>query len=1118
MRERYRPPRDKSRQNFASPRVSGSVYILRMKLPVLLALASAASAADMFPFQLPWDDSTPSITNIAWLNDKPAGRDGFVHVKDGHLFAGEKRLRIFGVNMCFAANFPSHDDADKIAARLAKFGINCVRFHHMDMFSAPAGIFEKDGRTLDAGQLDKLDYFIAALKKHGIYANLNLHVSRTYPDLPKAEKKGSPQFDKGVDNYHAPMIALQKTYARDLLTHVNKYTGNPYAAEPAVALVEINNENALGFQWFAREMDDLPPIYKEDLETQWGAWILKKYGDDAAARKAWSEGERAPGAELIGEMKQASRIRSDIFGPMRQIASFAENDDSSAATLAELRAKRTKERRHSCRRLETYAKRLIPFVAFAEKFGASRYILVGDRSRKTAEGNVAAPSRKRVASDLETFSTYTETRSAFYATFTSGSENSSSLRETFFPFHITLLPLSETLIGLSEFPKQSNNTLTQLSGTLAGFSDKLLGFCETPARLSETLSSLREFHSALVTTKWLERFTITLKTVANDATGNFQCAERVESSPEAFSKTPKVSYNFETHGAAMAKSTHNNGKISIIVDEPGSESWHVQFTLGEISLAAGSYEVKFRAKGPAEGEISVALQQSSSPWKVLGSGKVKVGTDWRDVSVIVSVGSAEERGRLTIGGMGLTEGHFDFSDFSLRSVGIDGGLVRDAKGRVPMVKKRELSRVTPAKQRDWQEFLWDTELVYWNGMRDFLKKELGVRAPIVGTQGFWSPGHVQSGMDVIDSHAYWEHPDFEGGAWNPERWTVKNIPMSGVKGGGTLPALAAQRVKGKPFICTEYNHSAPNTYGAETAPIIAAFAALQDWDGVFIFAYSHNDKWQQEHFDSFFDIARHPVKMATLPGAVLSFRRPDPSYPSTYIPQSTIGIVRSKAPELALTHGPSFTSGIKAFEKLDVFTTIFDFTHDLDEAFFSPEQKKLGFAHAGRRGVGRSSAQWFDFAWNRNEESGNASAELRSRTSAFVIGNADLFEARTGSFSNEKVRIRSSARSWASYQLTAMDEMDLATSKRLLITATGSIENTKMGWKNAERTTVGRDWGMPPVLVEGPKATIDLPEGGRFKAWALDERGQRREEVPVRDAKLEIGPQFKTLWYEVERL
>jgi hypothetical protein len=74
-----------------------------------------------------------------------------------------------------------------------------------------------------------------------------------------------------------------------------------------------------------------------------------------------------------------------------------------------------------------------------------------------------------------------------------------------------------------------------------------------------------------------------------------------------------------------------------------------------------------------------------------------------------------------------------------------------------------------------------------------------------------------------------------------------------------------------------------------------------------------------------------------------------------------------------------------------------------------------------------------------------------------------------------------------------------------------------MRWKNAEKTSVGRDWGKAPVLVEGPSAKIELPGGGKFKAWALDERGQRREEIPVAQSTLEIGPEYKTLWYEVER-
>ena len=45
------------------------------------------------------------------------------------------------------------------------------------------------------------------------------------------------------------MIELQHEYARDLLTHVNPYTGKRYADEPAVALIEISNEDGLIREW-----------------------------------------------------------------------------------------------------------------------------------------------------------------------------------------------------------------------------------------------------------------------------------------------------------------------------------------------------------------------------------------------------------------------------------------------------------------------------------------------------------------------------------------------------------------------------------------------------------------------------------------------------------------------------------------------------------------------------------------------------------------------------------------------------------------------------------------------------------------------------------------------------
>ena len=141
-----------------------------------LAPVGAAEPAPLFPFVLPWDDATSGVTNVGDLLDKPAGVNGAVQVRSGHLYTGTKRLRLLGVNFCFGANFPTHADAEKVAARLAKFGVNAVRFHHMDMQHAPGGIFKPDMKTLDPAQLDKLDYLFAQLKKHGIYGDLNLHV------------------------------------------------------------------------------------------------------------------------------------------------------------------------------------------------------------------------------------------------------------------------------------------------------------------------------------------------------------------------------------------------------------------------------------------------------------------------------------------------------------------------------------------------------------------------------------------------------------------------------------------------------------------------------------------------------------------------------------------------------------------------------------------------------------------------------------------------------------------------------------------------------------------------------------------------------------------------------
>ena len=57
--------------------------------------------------------------------------------------------------------------------------------------------------------------------------------------------------------------------------------------------------------------------------------------------------------------------------------------------------------------------------------------------------------------------------------------------------------------------------------------------------------------------------------------------------------------------------------------------------------------------------------------------------------------------------------------------------------------------------------------------------------------------------------------------------------------------------------------------------MIAAFGALQRWDGIFSFAYCHNTDFEPRRVGSFFDIKGHTAKIAHMPACAALFLRGD---------------------------------------------------------------------------------------------------------------------------------------------------------------------------------------------------------------------------------------------------
>lgn len=243
-------------------------------------------------------DSNLDVSSI--VLDSPAGKHGFLTKKNGHFyFEDGTRIRFWGTNMSYDSNFPTKQKAKSVADELASLGFNIVRLHHMD--SEYNSIFDNptdNTRKLDEEKLDRLDYFIYCLKEKGIYVDINLHVSRSFTindGVVDADK--IPYGAKYVTMFDDYIIELQKEYAKTLLEHYNPYTKTTYNNEPAIALVEITNENSLFSGWYKGYLNtqsdnnkselNIPSYYSLELDKLWNNWLTNKYGNTINLYKAW---------------------------------------------------------------------------------------------------------------------------------------------------------------------------------------------------------------------------------------------------------------------------------------------------------------------------------------------------------------------------------------------------------------------------------------------------------------------------------------------------------------------------------------------------------------------------------------------------------------------------------------------------------------------------------------------------------------------------------------------------------------------------------------------------------------------------------------------------------------
>ncbi len=856
--------------------------MIRWPMPLCLLVASAACA------EIPegWFEFTigvpgeGSVADVSALNAEPAGAAGFVTMRDGRFVDGRgERIRFLGTNLTFEDAFPDKERAPEIARRMAALGINVVRFHHLDAHHSPRGIWDpayQDHQHIDAGQLDRLDWLIYQLREHGIYSNLNLHVSRWLDEADGfPDRDARPKYDKGLGNFEPRMIELQRTYARDLLAHVNSYTANAYVDEPCVAFVEITNEDsALQFA-LGTQLHRLPEPHATTLRELWVAWLGERYADTEALRVAWDEGSEPLGEQML------------------------RNPD------------------------------------FAN--GAEGWIL------------------------------------------------------------------------------------------------------EAPAPAQGTLE------------------------VVDD--------------PE--------------HGPVLHAQLTQTGEMP----------WHFQVHQTGHTIEDGRlYTVSFLAKADPPRAVYVSIRYDVADWRMVGLNEVvDLTEEWQRFTLTFRAREPlPEHTRLSFNNTNET-GDVWYADVSLRpggTLGLPEGESLEA-GDVSLPPHSS----TAQARADWFAFVMELERRYTEGMYRFLKDELGLHALVTDTQAtYGGVGGIlrESRMDWLDVHAYWQHPRFPGRPWDGGNWYIPNTPMTAAFGADRLTALSGYRFAGKPYTVSEYNHPAPNDYRAECLPMLGAWAALQDWDGVYQFCYgAHPEDWAADAIDGYFQMSGDPATLAMFPVTANLLRRGDVAPAAGAL---TLELPQHRVAELlcdrargvsAMWHEAGIAPDAHLANRVGVAWTDGDaITLDGDVA------------------AGGEAAQ---VRWSSADEDGGVFVVDTARTKVAIGPIA----GRTIELAGVRFEVGETSNGYAALALTSMDGLPPAQPQRMLLVAINRVENQEMGW-DEERRTVGREWGHGPTIAEGVPVTVTLSRRDGLSAWALDGTGSRARSVPAGNgASFAVGARYETLWYEI---
>ena len=448
-----------------------------------------------------------------------------------------------------------------------------------------------------------------------------------------------------------------------------------------------------------------------------------------------------------------------------------------------------------------------------------------------------------------------------------------------------------------------------------------------------------------------------------------------------------------------------------------------------------------------------------------------------------------------------------------------------AQGTVPLWPEAFSDKPQAA---DAARFCAQLEARLYERLSSFVRKDLKSRALLTNLNGWNNPRAfqgVRAAFDYVDDHLYVGHPSWVGKPWSPPSRCDAPAPTLPAGIGGLANAFV--RIPGKPFTLTEFNYAAPGHFRGAGGLVSGALAALQDWEGIWRFAYSHRRAGELEPSPiSYFDLCRDPLNQAADRAMLTLFLRQD-----AQVAPHGIAVDLSAGGDTNSCRGGRVSPNWNA---MSLVTRIGTTTVAPPAgAGWITTPATGGAFDVGRAGVVMSDllTQHGIAASNLfNTHAGTYAAEtgeLRvSRDEGACTVNtpctAGGFRPAAGEIGAGTVHIRiedGPATVW----LTSLDGKPIGASRHLLVTHLTDLqqEGTRFGEESMQTMMA---WGTGRPLVHAGRATIDLPvPGGDVRAWGLAVSGARSGACAATRSGARVslpldvqGPDGARMMYEIE--